>query len=184
VKRAVELAVPAAVEAVAIGLTGGGRDRGGPARARELRVGAESVGAGDLADQLRGGQRAVATLCEQLRRVGGNQLCELALEFADAGCARGDLAHEIARHPHSGRLSGDAPAGDAREIGPGSRLVSGASGCGRRGTLRVVDAYLALVSKRDTRRYAERAIPEAVVRCVVEAGRLAGSSRNAGPAAS
>lgn len=49
------------------------------------------------------------------------------------------------------------------------------------GTLRVVDAYLALVSKRDTRRYAERAIPEAVVRRVLEAGRLAGSSRNRQP---
>ena len=46
------------------------------------------------------------------------------------------------------------------------------------GTLRVVDAYLALVSKRETRRYAEWAIPEAVVRRVLEAGRLAGSSRN------
>jgi nitroreductase len=44
-----------------------------------------------------------------------------------------------------------------------------------------VDAYLALVSKRDTRRYAERAIPEAVVRRVLEAGRVAGSSRNRQP---
>ena len=34
------------------------------------------------------------------------------------------------------------------------------------------------MSKRDTRRYAERAISEAVVRRVLEAGRLAGSSRN------
>lgn len=49
------------------------------------------------------------------------------------------------------------------------------------GTLRVVDAYLALVSKRDTRRYAERAIPEDLVRRVLEAGRLAGSSRNRQP---
>jgi nitroreductase len=48
-------------------------------------------------------------------------------------------------------------------------------------TLRLVDAYLAVVSKRDTRRYAERAIPEAVVRRVLEAGRLAGSSRNRQP---
>ena len=49
------------------------------------------------------------------------------------------------------------------------------------GTLRVVDAYLALVSKRDTRRYAERAIPEDLVRRLLEAGRLAGSSRNRQP---
>jgi nitroreductase len=44
-----------------------------------------------------------------------------------------------------------------------------------------VDAYLALVSKRDTRRYAKRAIPEDLVRRLLEAGRLAGSSRNRQP---
>ena len=44
-----------------------------------------------------------------------------------------------------------------------------------------MDACLALLSKRDTRRYAERAIPEAAVRRVLEAGRLAGSSRNRQP---
>jgi nitroreductase len=49
------------------------------------------------------------------------------------------------------------------------------------GTLRVVDACLALLSKRGTRRYAERAVPEAVVRRVLEAGRLAGGSRNRQP---
>jgi nitroreductase len=49
------------------------------------------------------------------------------------------------------------------------------------GTLRVVDACLALPSKRDTRRYAERAVPEAAVRRVLEAGRLAGGSRNRQP---
>jgi nitroreductase len=49
------------------------------------------------------------------------------------------------------------------------------------GTLRVVDASLALVTKRDTRRYAERAVPEAVVRRVLEGGRLAGGSRNRQP---
>jgi nitroreductase len=48
-------------------------------------------------------------------------------------------------------------------------------------TLRVVDASLALLSKRDTRRYAERAIPQAAVRRVLEAGRLAGSSANRQP---
>lgn len=44
-----------------------------------------------------------------------------------------------------------------------------------------MDAYLALLSKRDTRRYAERAVPEAAVRRVFEAGRLAGGSRNRQP---
>ena len=64
---------------------------------------------------------------------------------------------------------------------PRSRLVSSASGVWAAGTLCVVNAYLALVSNRDTRRYAERAIREAVVRRVLEAGRLAGSSRNRQP---
>jgi hypothetical protein len=73
---------------------------------RELRVGAEAVGAGDLADQLGGGQRTAAALGEQLRRVGGHQLGELRLELADAGGARGDLAHQVARDPHPGRLFG------------------------------------------------------------------------------
>ena len=62
VKGAVELAVAAAVEAVAVGVARGGGDRCGPAGAGELCVGAEAVGAGDLADQLRGGQRPAAAL--------------------------------------------------------------------------------------------------------------------------
>jgi nitroreductase len=61
------------------------------------------------------------------------------------------------------------------------RAASVGGGVWAAGTLRVVDAYLALLSKRDTRRYAERAVPEAAVRRVLEAGRLAGSSRNRQP---
>jgi len=41
-----------------------------------------------------------------------------------------------------------------------------------------VDAYLAVASKRDERRYAERPIPDDVARRILEAGRVAGSSRN------
>jgi nitroreductase len=41
-----------------------------------------------------------------------------------------------------------------------------------------VDAYLAVVSKREVRAYAERALPPEVVRAILEAGRLAGSSQN------
>jgi hypothetical protein len=77
VKRAVELAVAAAVEAVAVGVAQGGRDRRGPTGAGELGVGCEAVGAGDLADQLGGGQRATATLGQQLRRVALDQPGEL-----------------------------------------------------------------------------------------------------------
>jgi nitroreductase len=41
-----------------------------------------------------------------------------------------------------------------------------------------VDAYLAIVSKREVRAYAERRLPDDAVRRLLEAGRLAGSSRN------
>jgi nitroreductase len=44
-----------------------------------------------------------------------------------------------------------------------------------------VDAYLALTSKRDEREYAERPIPEDVVRRILDAGRIAGSANNLQP---
>jgi nitroreductase len=44
-----------------------------------------------------------------------------------------------------------------------------------------VDAFLAIVSKRDTRRYAESALPDEAVERILQAGRLAGSARNRQP---
>jgi nitroreductase len=44
-----------------------------------------------------------------------------------------------------------------------------------------VDTYLAIASKRDTRSYADRPLPEDVVRRILEAGRIAGSARNRQP---
>jgi nitroreductase len=41
-----------------------------------------------------------------------------------------------------------------------------------------VDVYLAIASKRDQREYADTPIPQDVVRRVLDAGRLSGSSRN------
>jgi len=41
-----------------------------------------------------------------------------------------------------------------------------------------VDTYLAIASKRDGRRYAEREIPAAVVERILDAGRVSGSSQN------
>jgi len=41
-----------------------------------------------------------------------------------------------------------------------------------------VDAYLAVASKREVRSYADRALPPDVVRRILEAGRVAGSSQN------
>ena len=44
-----------------------------------------------------------------------------------------------------------------------------------------MDAFLALVSRREVRRYAERPVPEDVERRILEAGRLSGSSQNRQP---
>ena len=44
-----------------------------------------------------------------------------------------------------------------------------------------VDAYRAIVSKRDTRVFLEKPVPQDVVRRIVQAGRMAGSSKNTQP---
>lgn len=44
-----------------------------------------------------------------------------------------------------------------------------------------MDAFLALVSRREVRRYADRPVPEDVERRILEAGRLSGSSQNRQP---
>ena len=41
-----------------------------------------------------------------------------------------------------------------------------------------MDAFLAIVSRREVREYDGRPLPEDAVRRILEAGRLAGSSRN------
>ena len=41
-----------------------------------------------------------------------------------------------------------------------------------------MDAYLAVASKREVRSYADRPVPEAVQRSILEAGRVSGSSAN------
>src|SRR5215218_7757795 len=48
----------------------------------------------------------------------------------------------------------------------------------RRGSLCRVDTFLAVVSRREVREYDGRPLPEDAVRRILEAGRLAGSSRN------
>jgi nitroreductase len=44
-----------------------------------------------------------------------------------------------------------------------------------------VDVFQAIVSKRDTRRYADRPVPDDVERRILEAGRITGSARNRQP---
>src|SRR4051812_785677 len=49
------------------------------------------------------------------------------------------------------------------------------------GYARAMDAYLAVASRREVRRYADRPIPPEVERRILEAGRVSGSSRNKQP---
>ncbi|HST25719.1 MAG TPA: nitroreductase family protein [Gaiellaceae bacterium] len=44
-----------------------------------------------------------------------------------------------------------------------------------------MDTFSAIVSKRDTRQYADRPVPDEAVKRILEAGRLAGSARNRQP---
>lgn len=44
-----------------------------------------------------------------------------------------------------------------------------------------MDTFLAIASKRDVRRYADRPLPPDVVERILDAGRLAGSSKNSQP---
>ena len=44
-----------------------------------------------------------------------------------------------------------------------------------------MDTYLAIVSKRDTRRYADKPIPADVVERILNAGRVTGSASNRQP---
>ncbi len=45
----------------------------------------------------------------------------------------------------------------------------------------MVDAYQAIIGKRDTRHFAEKPIPDEVLNRVLQAGRMAGSSKNSQP---
>jgi len=47
--------------------------------------------------------------------------------------------------------------------------------------MRAMDTWLAVSSRREVREYADRELPEDVVRTILDAGRLAGSSQNRQP---
>jgi hypothetical protein len=64
VDRVVELPVAARVPAMAVGAPGADRDRRARPEPGELRVAAEPIDPGDLADQLRGDQCSDARLGE------------------------------------------------------------------------------------------------------------------------
>jgi hypothetical protein len=89
---AVELAVAAAVEAVALGSSGGCGDRCRAGGAGELGVAGEAGDAGDLAEQLGGGQDAAAAFGQQSRRERGDERGELGFEVVDGAGEFADAA--------------------------------------------------------------------------------------------
>ncbi len=102
-ERVVELSVPAGIEAVAVGPSGGDGDRGASGDARELRVAGEPVDPGDLADQLRGDQHAEAVLGQQLRRDLFDEAGELLVEPGDRAGQLPDPDDHVARDLHLDR---------------------------------------------------------------------------------
>jgi hypothetical protein len=93
----VELAVAAAVAAVAVCASGGHRNRSASGDARELRIAGEAVNSGDLADQLGGDDHADPALCQQLRCDPLDECGELVMKFVDRPGKVADPPDLIAR---------------------------------------------------------------------------------------
>jgi hypothetical protein len=117
VQGAVELAVAATVQAVAVASPGGSRNRCDAGQPGELSVAGEALCARGLADQDRGAQRATAGLCEQLWAMGANEVAQLALERLGFPCERGDALDLLASDTDPGGLwQRPEPAGDALQL--------------------------------------------------------------------
>jgi hypothetical protein len=101
VQRVVELAVPAAVEAMLGALPGGARDRRGPGLQPEARVGPEPFVAGGVADQDGGGHRPAALLGQQLGAVRADQFGQVGRELIDLRVESAQLRDVLARDPHA-----------------------------------------------------------------------------------
>ena len=115
VQCAVDLAVAAVIEPVALGAPGGGGDGRGAGGAREFGVAGEAGDVGDLAEQLGGGQDAAAAFGEQPRRERGDQGSEFGVEVVDGPGELADAAEFVAGDPDARGLRGAAQArGDAR----------------------------------------------------------------------
>jgi hypothetical protein len=114
----VDLAVAAAIEAVAVGLAGADGDRSDAGGARELGVCGEPVRAGDLADKLGRGERPQTGLAEQLRRDLVDEGADLCLERLERLGELADAAQLVTRDADArGLLGAREPSGDARAPG-------------------------------------------------------------------
>jgi hypothetical protein len=99
VQRVVELAVPAAVEAVLGALARGAGDRRGPGLQREARFRAEALVSGGVVDQDRRGQRPTPLLGEQLGAVRLDELRRLAVQLIDLAVEAAQLRDLFAGDP-------------------------------------------------------------------------------------
>ncbi len=116
VQGAVELAVAAAVEPVALVLAAACFEWCDAGVAGELGVGVEAFDRADLAEQLRGAERAAAGQGKQRRRGLLDPGLELAVEGEDRAGQRAAAADELACDPHLHRLlAATQPAGDPVE---------------------------------------------------------------------
>ena len=104
VQGAVELAVAAAVEPVALLLAGAGFEWGDAGVTGQLGVACEAVDRADLAEQLGRAERAAAGEREQPRRGRLGARLQLALEFGDRTGQLSAAPKEVASDPHLGRL--------------------------------------------------------------------------------
>jgi hypothetical protein len=110
VNRGTDLAVAAAIEAVAVGLARADGDRRDAAGARELGITGEAMRAGDLPDQLARGQRPEARLGQQLRRDLGDEIGDLCLERVDGVRELADVTELVASDPDACGLLGASQA--------------------------------------------------------------------------
>src|SRR5207244_9007386 len=131
VQGAVELAVAAAVEAVALVFAGAGVEWCDAGVAGKLRVCWEAVDRADLAEQLRGAQGTTAGKLQQPGRQCGRACVELAVELADRAGQCPAAADEVACDPHLCGLfaSRELPAeGQARPRGRAHQAAPQVSG--------------------------------------------------------
>ena len=120
VEGVVELAVAAGIEAVAVGASGGDRDRRASGEPRELRVAGEAVNPGDLADQLGGDQHPDPSFGQQLGRDLSDEPGELLVELGDRAGQLPDPADHVARDPDPdvGSASPQTPSDLGLPAGP------------------------------------------------------------------
>ena len=104
VQGTVELTVAAAVEPVAAVLAGARLERCDAGVASKLRVGVEAFDRSDLAEQLRGAERATAGQREECRGGLVDPRLQLAVEAQDRAGQAAAAADELARDPYLRRL--------------------------------------------------------------------------------